>query len=127
MRTLFLAFNNPAGDEEEYNRWYDEVHVPAVLQLDGFVSARRFRLSDARPPTDPLSAYRYLAVYELDTDDLPDAFRRLREARDAGLTGAVADFVEADPMQLSATYVLVRSDFPERPSSEGTRIAPSQH
>lgn len=58
MRTLFLAFNNPAGDEEEYNRWYDEVHVPAVLQLDGFVSARRFRLSDARPPTDPLSAYR---------------------------------------------------------------------
>ena len=31
---------------DEFNRWYDEVHVPEVVALDGFVGARRLSPAD---------------------------------------------------------------------------------
>ncbi|MDT5348454.1 MAG: hypothetical protein QOH91_1741 [Mycobacterium sp.] len=48
--------------EQEYNTWYDEVHIPELLALDGFVSARRLRPVDGEGP--------YLALYEIEGDDL---------------------------------------------------------
>ena len=45
---VLLVFSNPTeGAEEDYNRWYDEVHLPEVVQTDGFVSAQRFKLDAA--------------------------------------------------------------------------------
>jgi Domain of unknown function (DUF4286) len=44
--------------EDEFNRWYDEEHIPEKRATPGFRSARRFRSHD-RPG-------RYLALYELD-------------------------------------------------------------
>ena len=43
--------------EVEFNRWYDEEHVPERLSLPGFLSARRFRAVEGAP--------RYLALYHL--------------------------------------------------------------
>ncbi len=37
--------------DQEYNTWYDEVHIPELVALDGFVSARRLRPSTATGPT----------------------------------------------------------------------------
>ncbi|WP_405864259.1 hypothetical protein [Streptomyces sp. NBC_00005] len=36
--------SRPVGDEvlDEFNRWYEEVHLPEVVALDGFVSAVRY-------------------------------------------------------------------------------------
>ena len=48
--------------EQEYNAWYDEVHIPELLALDGIVAARRLRPVDGKGP--------YVALYELDGDDL---------------------------------------------------------
>jgi len=48
--------------EQEYNTWYDEVHLPELLALDGIVSARRLRPVDGTGP--------YVAIYELEGDDL---------------------------------------------------------
>ena len=48
--------------EQEYNTWYDEVHIPELVALDGFVSARRLRPVDGEGP--------YLALYEIEGDDL---------------------------------------------------------
>ena len=48
--------------EQEYNTWYDEVHLPELLALDGIVSARRLR------PLDGDGSY--VAIYELEGDDL---------------------------------------------------------
>ena len=40
-----IVFTQPAaGQEAEYNRWYDEVHLGDVLEVDGFVAAQRFAL-----------------------------------------------------------------------------------
>lgn len=48
--------------EQEYNTWYDEVHIPQLLMLDGIVAARRLRPVDGQGP--------YIAIYELEGDDL---------------------------------------------------------
>ena len=57
---LFVVKATIAKDREEaFNRWYNEEHVPQVLQWKGVVSARRYRaiLGEDR--------YQYMAVYEL--------------------------------------------------------------
>jgi len=48
--------------EQEYNTWYDEVHIPQLLTLDGIVGARRLRPVNGEGP--------YVAIYELEADDL---------------------------------------------------------
>ena len=48
--------------DQEYNTWYDDVHIPELVALDGFVSARRLRPVDGEGP--------YLALYEIEGDDL---------------------------------------------------------
>jgi hypothetical protein len=48
--------------EQEYNSWYDEVHMPELVALDGFVSARRLRPVDGDGP--------YVALYEVEGDNL---------------------------------------------------------
>src|SRR5256886_14487514 len=45
--------------EDAFNRWYNEEHVPQVLQFKGLVSARRYRALEGE------DTYRYMAVYEL--------------------------------------------------------------
>ena len=58
--TTFMVFaNGVEGREEEFNTWYETVHLAEVLTLPGFVSAQRFQLLG-----DPLGGTKYLAVYE---------------------------------------------------------------
>jgi hypothetical protein len=49
------------GREQEFNDWYDRVHVPEVLSVGPIVSCQRFKISDAQamPQT-----HRYVALYE---------------------------------------------------------------
>lgn len=63
---LFLVFSNPVtGQEDEYNTWYDEVHLADVQRVPGIVAARRYDLVPGGEEA-PAPAHRYLAVYELD-------------------------------------------------------------
>ena len=48
-------------DDEEFNRWYDEEHIPEKLEEPGFISVRRFKAHDG--------ASKYLVVYELEDAD----------------------------------------------------------
>ena len=68
--------------EDEYNEWYDSVHLPDVLAVPGVRSARRFKLADG-PRSDPAPG-EYVAVYELDADDLAQVERDMRAAHDRG-------------------------------------------
>jgi len=47
-----------AGHEAEFNRWYDEEHLPRLLLVPGFLSAGRYAALKGGP--------RYLAIYELE-------------------------------------------------------------
>jgi hypothetical protein len=55
---LIVQVEIDPADDEEFNRWYDEEHVPEKLHTPGFVSARRFRSFD--------QAASYLVIYELE-------------------------------------------------------------
>jgi hypothetical protein len=66
----YLVFSNPAaGEEAEYNRWYDHQHAPDVVAVPGFVTAQRFVAASAQLTDTPLPS-KYLVVYKVVTDDL---------------------------------------------------------
>ncbi len=52
----------PAELEAEFNRIYDEDHIPIILKVAGVRSARRYRLERSTKAGKP----RYLALYEID-------------------------------------------------------------
>ncbi|MFF0081858.1 hypothetical protein ACFYR1_19395 [Streptomyces canus] len=63
MSTYILHVESrPASDEvlDEFNRWYEEVHLPEVVALDGFVSAVRYA------PT--AAGGRYITQYTIEGD-----------------------------------------------------------
>jgi len=61
---VFMRF--PAEMEEEFNRWYDEVHIPLVSAAGHFRSMTRYRLTDALP--SELS--KYVAVCEFESEEV---------------------------------------------------------
>src|SRR5437870_4721031 len=56
----------PQHLEAEFNRIYDEDHVPTILKVPGVRSCARYRLEHSTIPTMP----RYLAIYEVDSPDV---------------------------------------------------------
>jgi hypothetical protein len=50
--------------EGELHEWYNNTHIPDVLETDGFISATRYEL--VHPVEDK---GKFLAVYEIETDD----------------------------------------------------------
>jgi antibiotic biosynthesis monooxygenase (ABM) superfamily enzyme len=60
--TVYVATTSvePAW-EEEFNRWYDEEHLPNLLRVPGYLSAQRYVAVEGDPA--------YLAFYEIDSID----------------------------------------------------------
>ncbi len=83
-RHALVVFTRPAdGCEDEYNRWYNETHLPEVLRAEGFVAAQRFRLAPAQIMQSPAPAP-YLAIYEIETDDVAAALDSLQKLAGSG-------------------------------------------
>jgi hypothetical protein len=62
-----IVFSAPAADrEDDYNAWYNDVHLPEVVAIPGFVAAQRFQLSNDQLPGFPDSPHTYMAIYEFD-------------------------------------------------------------
>lgn len=89
-KTLYLVFSNPVeGRDEEFNAWYDEVHVHDVVSMPGVVSAQRYALFVAEinkvegmePPKQ-----RYLTVYEME-GDVDATMAKIGEAVFSGTMG----------------------------------------
>jgi hypothetical protein len=53
------------GQEEDFLGWYDQIHLPEVLRVDGICAATRFSLVDERGES---SGPGWLVVCELDRD-----------------------------------------------------------
>ena len=51
--------------EKEYNDWYDNIHLPDVLETPGFIGATRYENT-----TPQEGEARFLAIYEIETDDI---------------------------------------------------------
>lgn len=102
-RAVMLVHTNPIEDSRdgEFNDWYDNVHLPEVLAVDGFVAATRYRVSDAQLVPVP-TAHRYLAVYEIDSDDLAATTSALAQAAAGGMF--ISDALELQPFPAVTLY-----------------------
>ncbi len=62
----------PSNREEEFNAWYNTEHIPAMVdRVPGFLTARRFKLTEA--PLTPRSGMqspspKYMTLYDLAND-----------------------------------------------------------
>lgn len=52
--------------EVEFNKWYNEEHVPIIAKVDGYIRGRRFKLVSefGRGEAEGQSVGQYVAVYE---------------------------------------------------------------
>ena len=72
--------------EAEFNAWYDNSHVPNLVQIPGYASGARFQLIE-HPALEWLGmGPKYLALYEFDSldclDSLADPDNMRQEAKD---------------------------------------------
>lgn len=75
---LFVVFSNPVeGREDDYNTWYTDVHLQDALKIPGIVAAQRFKLSDVQ--RNPPPPWGYMALYDIETDDLNRTVTALKE------------------------------------------------
>jgi hypothetical protein len=90
---FLLVLTDPEeGAEDTFNEWYDTQHLREVLEIPGFVAAKRYRrtTTDGLPPGAEIDQ-RYLAIYEI-AGDPKAAFDGLLERRESG-TIVVPPFV----------------------------------
>jgi hypothetical protein len=62
---LLNAMNVAPEVEEDFNAWYDEEHIPALLAVPGTLAARRYRSGE-----DPEGTHRYVAIYHLESPEV---------------------------------------------------------
>jgi hypothetical protein len=96
----FVVLSNPTtpAQEAEYNEWYNKIHIPDVLNVPGFVAAQRFTLADAQFGNGP-HAHRYLALYEIETDDAKATLNELQKRV------GTADMVMSDGIDMKGISV----------------------
>jgi len=66
-----------AEREAEFDEWYRHVHVPEVRAVPGIVAVRRYRMRPRGAPGVTTELPTYLAVYDLEADDLEAPLREL--------------------------------------------------
>ena len=84
---VVLVDNLEPSREEEFNRWYDTVHVPDILSAGSFHWVTRYRAESPKSPAG------YLAVYETDWEDPRSAVGAMAaRPTPAALWDAIAPF-----------------------------------
>jgi len=98
--TLIVYTSPVEGREDEYNAWYDDVHLAEFSALPGVISGRRFKVTSATPDGRPT----YAAIYELSShpDEVFKAMNR------AVKDGSVHMSDTVDQSSLTLTYLQPR-------------------
>ena len=85
---LVVMMEVDQGHEEEFNRWYNDEHLPERLEIPGYVSARRFKLEEGE------GVLQYLCIWELkDASPLESELYKAQRARPSKLRDAAAPHI----------------------------------
>jgi hypothetical protein len=80
-KAIMVVYSNPdePSREDEYRAWYDHHIEEALKAVPGMPRAVRYKLStnQSHPVDEP---YRYMTVYEIDTDDVDALHANLSRA-----------------------------------------------
>ena len=87
-KTLLFVESKPVSPQlvAEYHNWHEQTHIPEMLTIDGFVSARRWQADNGES---------FITLYEIDTD--VDTARANLKAAFQGGQMSKADLVESEP------------------------------
>ena len=81
---LFFAIMDVDPEHEaDFNEIYDKEHIPEILKVPGVRSAVRYRLDRGSRATKKEDHAKYIAIYEVDSPDVPDS-DAFNEASDRG-------------------------------------------
>lgn len=77
--------------EKEFNDWYDNIHLPDILETPGFIRAVRYE------NTSPAEGQgKFIAMYEIETDDLASTLAKFDEIVNArAKQGRISDLLIA--------------------------------
>jgi hypothetical protein len=120
---LLFAFSDckDAAKEKEFNNWYDNMHMPDMLNTPGLVKASRWMSADKKEN----EVRKYLAMYELETDDI-DEFNKLM--REQGMwtfkEGRFSDIPKFDPDNVPRIYVQITKEKKGTPWSAAKTFKP---
>lgn len=96
-RGIMLVETMPVSPDREsdYHKWYNDTHLAEIVSVDGIVSARRFAPTDGNGP--------FIAIYELDCEDLDGARQRLAELGASGKMSSI-ELLAMDPPPIPRVY-----------------------
>jgi hypothetical protein len=99
---VFLVRTGPSSPErtDEYNDWYDNIHLPDLLNVKGVVGASRYQVAPVQQGGATIAGPQYLAIYEVDIDDVQDFFDDMTRAATDG-SMRMSDSLGTDPIDLS--------------------------
>lgn len=97
MRGIIYLESTPVSPdrEAEYHDWYNDTHLEEICSVEGITSARRFAPTDGQGP--------FVAIYELDCDDLDAVVGRLREFGASGKMSSL-QFLCMEPPPVPKVY-----------------------
>jgi hypothetical protein len=102
-RYLLCVFSDckDTAREEEFNDWYSNTHVPDMLEVPGMIRATRWM--SAAPKEG--QRRKYLALYEMETDDLKKFDSSVRERGMRTMKeGRFSDLPIFDPPEIPRIY-----------------------
>jgi Domain of unknown function (DUF4286) len=86
---LVVMMEVDPAHEEDFNRWYDDEHLPERLEIPGYISARRFKLEEGE------GVLKYLCIWELeDRSPLSSEAYKVQQQRPSELRDRVHTFIK---------------------------------
>jgi hypothetical protein len=83
-RYKMIVFTNAVeGKDKEFNDWYQNTHLAQIVSIKSFVQAQRFRFNTSIVPGAD-SPTRYMAVYDIETDDIGASLAAMNELAASG-------------------------------------------
>lgn len=77
---LMALMNAAPGQDEAFNRWYEERHLADVLSIDGMIRATRYRVAGA-VHAEGSAPWAYLTIYEVEAAAAASAAQELGRRR----------------------------------------------
>ena len=67
--TVIVLLNAREGEEEAFNDWFTNTHVPEVLTVPGMISGQRHQLSAIQRPGASME-WKYLTIWRVESNDV---------------------------------------------------------
>ncbi|MGW2377944.1 MULTISPECIES: DUF4286 family protein [Kitasatospora] len=102
---ITVLANVHEGRENDFHAWYENKHIPEILEVPGVVSVRRMTLNENQIAADESHSqehYSFLTLIEIETEDFPTTLAGISEldgteAADFLIPGQVLASLYRDP------------------------------